>query len=161
MQIKVADSQSNQTCMSSSPRPWWAFLPPLGLVLAFVALPAWLWFQTGVDEAPSRERERASTDPVFTYLADRYDANQDGKISRGEYDRDTVDLDVQHMSYFAPFGRNHDMFDDSIHLSIYGSVTGKAMTVQDDEENPHRPDLAGDPHRRAGPEETQHPGDSG
>ena len=56
--------------------------------------------------------------------------------SRGEYDRDTVDLDVQHMSYFAPFGRNHDMFNDSIHLSIYGSIVGKAMTVQDDEDDP-------------------------
>ncbi len=56
--------------------------------------------------------------------------------SRGEYDRDTVDLDVQHMSYFAPFRRNHDMFNDSIHLSIYGSVTGKSMSVQDDEDGP-------------------------
>ena len=51
--------------------------------------------------------------------------------SRGEYDRDTVDLDVQHMSYFAPFGKHYDMFDDSIHLSIYGSVNGKPMKVQD------------------------------
>lgn len=50
--------------------------------------------------------------------------------SRGEYDRDTVDLDVQHMSYFAPFGKHYDMFDDSIHLSIYGSVTEKPMTSQ-------------------------------
>ena len=47
--------------------------------------------------------------------------------SRGEYDRDTVDIDVQHMSYFAPFGNNYDMFDDSMHLSIYGSITDKAM----------------------------------
>ena len=52
--------------------------------------------------------------------------------SRGEYDRDTVDIDVQHMSYFAPFGSHHNMFDDSIHLSIYGSVTGKEMVVQDE-----------------------------
>lgn len=57
--------------------------------------------------------------------------------SRGEYDRDTVDLDVQHMSYFAPFGKNYNMFDDSIHLSIYGSVADKKMTVQDDETNPN------------------------
>jgi len=52
--------------------------------------------------------------------------------SRGEYDRDTVDLDVQHMSYFAPFNQHYDMFDDTIHLSIYGSVTGKAMIVKGD-----------------------------
>ena len=52
--------------------------------------------------------------------------------SRGEYDRDTVDIDVQHMSYYAPFGRHYDMFDDSSHLSIYGSVAEKRMTVQDD-----------------------------
>lgn len=49
--------------------------------------------------------------------------------SRGEYDRDTVDFDVQHMSYFAPFGKNYDMFNDSIHLSLYGSVKGKEMEV--------------------------------
>jgi hypothetical protein len=57
--------------------------------------------------------------------------------SRGEYDRDTVDIDVQHMSYFAPFGSHYDMYDDSIHLSIYGSVHDKKMTLQDDEENPN------------------------
>lgn len=56
--------------------------------------------------------------------------------SRGEYDRATADIDVQHMSYFAPFGKNYNMFDDSIHLSIYGSTTGKAMEIKDNEENP-------------------------
>jgi hypothetical protein len=56
--------------------------------------------------------------------------------SRGEYDRDTVDIDVQHMSYFAPFGKHYNMFDDSIHLSIYGSVTDKKMVTTDSEEDP-------------------------
>ncbi|OHB54597.1 MAG: hypothetical protein A2Y12_09760 [Planctomycetes bacterium GWF2_42_9] len=56
--------------------------------------------------------------------------------SRGEYDRNTADLDVQHMSYFAPFGKNYNMFDDSIHLAIYGSVTKKKMVVQDDCHSP-------------------------
>ena len=56
--------------------------------------------------------------------------------SRGEYDRETADLDVQHMSYFAPFGKHHAMFDDSIHTAIYGSVTGKTMRCQDDPDRP-------------------------
>jgi hypothetical protein len=56
--------------------------------------------------------------------------------SRGEYDRDTVDIDVQHMSYFAPFGTHYSMFDDSIHLAIYGSIHGKKMVEQDQEDDP-------------------------
>jgi Glycosyl hydrolases family 2, TIM barrel domain/Glycosyl hydrolases family 2 len=47
--------------------------------------------------------------------------------SRGQYDRDTVDIDVQHMSYFAPFGKNYHMYNDTIHLAIYGSCTDKTM----------------------------------
>ncbi len=31
----------------------------------------------------------------------------------GEYDRDYVDLDVQHMSYFYPYGRHSDMFSNT------------------------------------------------
>ena len=40
------------------------------------------------------------------------------------------------MSYFAPFGSHYNMYDDSIHLSIYGSVYDKKMAIQDDDENP-------------------------
>ncbi|MBN1435711.1 MAG: hypothetical protein JW936_01430 [Sedimentisphaerales bacterium] len=58
--------------------------------------------------------------------------------SRGEYDRDTVDIDVQHMSYFAPYGKHRGMFDDSIHLALYGSVTGKPMATVDDEDQPQQ-----------------------
>jgi hypothetical protein len=56
--------------------------------------------------------------------------------SRGEYDRGTVDIDVQHMSYFAPFGKHYHMFDDTIHLSLYGSVKEKKMTLQGRGNNP-------------------------
>ncbi len=31
----------------------------------------------------------------------------------GEYDRDYVDLDVQHMSYFYPYGKHADMFENT------------------------------------------------
>lgn len=56
--------------------------------------------------------------------------------SRGEYDRDTVDIDVQHMSYFAPYGKHADMFDDSMHTAIYGSVNKVAMAVNDGKDGP-------------------------
>jgi beta-galactosidase len=56
--------------------------------------------------------------------------------SRGEYDRDTSDIDVQHMSYFAPFGKNYHMFDDSIHLGIYGSVSDNKLIEHDHSEDP-------------------------
>ncbi len=57
--------------------------------------------------------------------------------SRGEFDRTTVDLDVQHMSYFCPFGRHDHMFEDTQNIAIYGSVTGRKMVETDDENNPH------------------------
>ncbi|KPJ52889.1 MAG: hypothetical protein AMS16_05805, partial [Planctomycetes bacterium DG_58] len=47
--------------------------------------------------------------------------------ARGEYDRAHIDLDVQHMGYFVPFGRHHDMFDTSANWAIFGSCKGKKM----------------------------------
>ncbi|MEN7973821.1 MAG: glycoside hydrolase family 2 TIM barrel-domain containing protein, partial [Verrucomicrobiota bacterium] len=44
--------------------------------------------------------------------------------AHGEFDRDYVDIDVQHMSYYYPFGRNYDMFDNTYNWLIYGSCTG-------------------------------------
>ena len=32
--------------------------------------------------------------------------------AHGEYDRDYVDFDVQHMGYFFPYGKNADMFEN-------------------------------------------------
>ncbi|MFI4912308.1 MAG: glycoside hydrolase family 2 TIM barrel-domain containing protein [Sedimentisphaeraceae bacterium JB056] len=42
--------------------------------------------------------------------------------AHGEYDRDYVDFDVQHMSYYFPYGKNYDMFDNTYNWHIYGSV---------------------------------------
>ncbi|KKL47098.1 hypothetical protein LCGC14_2338940, partial [marine sediment metagenome] len=47
--------------------------------------------------------------------------------ARGEFDRTGIDLDVQHMGYFAPFGRRYDMYDTTANWAIFGSVDGKKM----------------------------------
>ena len=49
--------------------------------------------------------------------------------ARGEHDRGHIDLDVQHMGYFAPFGRHYDMFDTTANWAIFGSVEGKPMAT--------------------------------
>jgi len=48
--------------------------------------------------------------------------------AHGEFDRTYVDIDVQHMGYFYPFGRNADMFENTQNWLIYGSCTGLGMT---------------------------------
>ena len=55
--------------------------------------------------------------------------------SRGEFDRESVDLDVQHMTYFYPFGHSYNMFEDTQNWLMYGSCTGLPMTTQDAEED--------------------------
>ena len=52
--------------------------------------------------------------------------------SRGEFDRESVDLDVQHMSYFYPFGHSYHMFEDTQNWLIYGSAKGLQMVEQSD-----------------------------
>ncbi len=52
--------------------------------------------------------------------------------AHGEYDRENVDFDVQHMSYFYPYGKNADMFENTDNLLGFGSVDGKEMTVESD-----------------------------
>ncbi len=47
--------------------------------------------------------------------------------AHGEYDRDYVDFDVQHMSYFYPYGKNDDMFENMDNLLGFGSVDDKDM----------------------------------
>ncbi len=49
--------------------------------------------------------------------------------ARGEYDRGNVDLDVQHMGYFCPFGENHGMFETTRNWGIFGSVEGREMVA--------------------------------
>jgi len=54
--------------------------------------------------------------------------------SRGEFDRKGVDLDVQHMSYFFPFGHSCDMFNDTQNWLIYGSCKDLPLVDQNDED---------------------------
>jgi len=44
--------------------------------------------------------------------------------AHGEFDRDYVEFDVQHMSYYYPFGKHGDMFENTDNLLVYGSCTG-------------------------------------
>ena len=55
--------------------------------------------------------------------------------SRGEFDRQSVDLDVQHMGYFYPFGENYGMFDDTRNWVISGSATGLPMIERDGQDD--------------------------
>ena len=52
--------------------------------------------------------------------------------AHGEYDRDYVDFDVQHMGYFFPYGRNANMFDDTDNLLCFGTVRDIDMVKQCD-----------------------------
>lgn len=48
--------------------------------------------------------------------------------AHGEVDRTYVDVDVQHMSYFFPFGKDYDMYDNTYNWRIYGSAKGTPLT---------------------------------
>ena len=47
--------------------------------------------------------------------------------AHGEYDRDYVDFDVQHMSYYFPYGKRANMFYDTDNLLGFGTVRGIDM----------------------------------
>ncbi|MEI8246432.1 MAG: glycoside hydrolase family 2 TIM barrel-domain containing protein [Lentisphaerota bacterium] len=51
--------------------------------------------------------------------------------SRGEFDRKSVDLDVQHMSYFYPLGHSYNMFDNTQNWIIAGSAKNLPMIEKD------------------------------
>jgi len=51
--------------------------------------------------------------------------------AHGEYDREGVDFDVQHMGYFFPYGRNADMFANTDNLLCFGTVNNREMTKED------------------------------
>ncbi len=51
--------------------------------------------------------------------------------AHGEYDRDTVDFDVQHMGYYFPYGRNRNMFSDTENLLCFGNVRDCDMVVEE------------------------------
>ena len=42
----------------------------------------------------------------------------------GKNNRENVDIDVQHMGYYFPFGKHGDMFDDTENLLVCGSASG-------------------------------------
>lgn len=52
--------------------------------------------------------------------------------AHGEFDRDYVEFDVQHMSYYYPFGKHQDMFENTDNLLVYGSCTELAMSETSD-----------------------------
>jgi len=52
--------------------------------------------------------------------------------AHGEYDRTYVDFDVQHMSYFFPYGKNRDMFSDTDNLLGFGTVRGIDMQSENE-----------------------------
>jgi beta-galactosidase len=56
--------------------------------------------------------------------------------AHGEFDRTYVDFDVQHMSYYYPFGQNYDMFDNTYNWLIYGSCKGQELVHTDDVDSP-------------------------
>lgn len=70
--------------------------------------------------------------------------------AHGEFDREYVEFDVQHMSYFYPFGKNHDMFENTDNLLVYGSCTGLQTVTESEKEGgkitraivPQRPIIA-------------------
>ena len=45
----------------------------------------------------------------------------------GENGRENVDMDVQHMSYYFPYGKNAGMYENADHLLVCGSADGKAV----------------------------------
>jgi len=56
--------------------------------------------------------------------------------AHGEFDREYVDFDVQHMSYFFPFGKDYDMFENTWNWLIYGSCKGYPLEDKDDPYDP-------------------------
>ncbi|MBR7110986.1 MAG: hypothetical protein IKC83_03840 [Clostridia bacterium] len=49
--------------------------------------------------------------------------------AHGEYDRDYVDFDVQHMGYFFPYAKNADMFENTDNLLCFGTVKPRDMVI--------------------------------
>ncbi len=54
--------------------------------------------------------------------------------AHGEFDRTYVDFDVQHMSYFYPFGSTYDMFENTYNWLIYGSCKGQQLIDTDSDD---------------------------
>ncbi len=52
--------------------------------------------------------------------------------AHGEYDREDVDFDVQHMGYYFPIGEHDEMFESSENLLCFGSVDDKDMYIENE-----------------------------
>ena len=52
--------------------------------------------------------------------------------AHGEYDRDYVDFDVQHMGYFFPYGKHKDMFENTDNLLCFGTVNNREMVAENE-----------------------------
>lgn len=50
--------------------------------------------------------------------------------ARGEFDRSATDIDVQHMSYFYPYGKNRNMFEDCYNWSVNGSTRDLELVAE-------------------------------
>ena len=72
-------------------------------------------------EVAERAAELKRLDPTRLFI---------DTCARGEPDRGHIDFDVQHMGYFAPFGRHGEMFNTTANWAIFGSVSGKAMVAK-------------------------------
>jgi hypothetical protein len=99
-------------------------------------------------EVKERAAELRALDPTRLFI---------DTCARGEYDRTGIDLDVQHMGYFAPFGRNYHMFDTTDNWAIFGSVEGKEMVVRSTPEKGTSPFSAQHPSGRLGREKRNVP----
>ena len=53
--------------------------------------------------------------------------------AHGEYDRDYVDFDVQHMGYFFPYAKKANMFEDTDNLLCFGTVKPRDMVITDEQ----------------------------
>ena len=51
--------------------------------------------------------------------------------AHGEYDRDYVDFDVQHMGYFFPYAKHGDMFSNTDNLLCFGSMNEREMVKEE------------------------------
>lgn len=52
--------------------------------------------------------------------------------AHGEYDRDYVDFDVQHMGYFFPYDKKADMFENTDNLLCFGTVKPRDMVIKNE-----------------------------
>ncbi|MBO5945942.1 MAG: hypothetical protein J6Q69_04985, partial [Clostridia bacterium] len=78
------------------------------------------------------EIRQPGTKPRIREIRDFIKAHDNTRLfidtcAHGEFDRDYVDFDVQHMGYFFPYGRNANMFSDTDNLLGFGTVKERKM----------------------------------